>query len=317
MIRFLALAGLSTSLQERYKAKPDDRLPVVVILRRYADALKARPDVSLLDYIIESTQADFTLKSADTSFFEHYLESGRMLLFLDGLDELPGSHYKELVRDRISSLCVTYPGNTVVVTSRIVGYDKAFGFDTATFTHHRIAPLRIPDIEQFVNDWYRVRLENRAERERNVDDLLRILKDDAHSAIRQLASNPLLLTIVTLVHRIDAVLPDERIVLYQKCTETLLNTWHTWKYRDAEQRAKGRIERYNRARMEAIAYWMQTRGSTAAAETRTMRRAKSCWPSSPNTSSRTSGGRTVIPNQKTPRWNSWTSSRPAPACSSR
>lgn len=35
LLRFLALAGTSKQLQNRYKASPDNRLPILVILRRY------------------------------------------------------------------------------------------------------------------------------------------------------------------------------------------------------------------------------------------------------------------------------------------
>jgi hypothetical protein len=128
--------------------------------------------------------------------------------------------------------------------------------DEKEFVHQRLTQLQLPEIEQFVKDWYQVRIDNKRERDANVNDLIRILRDEDHIAIRELAQNPLLLTIVALVHRIDAVLPDERVVLYQKCTETLLNTWHTWKFRDVEVKNRGKIERRNRRRMEAIAYWM-------------------------------------------------------------
>lgn len=256
LLRFLALAGVSKSLQERYKAEPNDRLPILITLRRYADELKSQKNKSLIDYIQESIQGDFSLKSADFEFFEYYLESGQAILLFDGLDELPSSQFKKDVRDRIRTLITTYPGNTTVVTSRIVGYDNPFRFDEKEFVHQRLTHLQLPEIEQFIKDWYRVRIENKRERNANVNDLIRILRDKAHIAIRELAQNPLLLTIVALVHRIDAVLPDERIVLYQKCTETLLNSWHTWKYRDTEVRNRGKVERRNRRRMEAIAYWM-------------------------------------------------------------
>jgi hypothetical protein len=269
LLRFLALAGISDALQTRYEAKPDDRLPVVVTLRRYGDELKVKSDLALIDYILQSVRADFSLNSADQSFFEFYLESGRALLLFDGLDELPSPHFKSTIRDRIRSLLITYPGNTAVMTSRVVGYEEPFRFDAREFPHWRLASLRLPEIEQFVRDWYRCRIESKVERERNIADLLRIVSDNENTAIRELSRNPLLLTIVTLVHRIDAVLPDERVVLYQKCTETLLNTWHTWKYRETEQRNRGRIERRNRVRMEAIAHWMHMRsvqtGKTARA----------------------------------------------------
>src|SRR5262249_17972068 len=50
--------------------------------------------------------------------------------------------------------------------------------------------------------------------------------------------------------------PDERVILYQKCTETLLNTWHTWKFRTEDTRNRSRVEKQNLARMEFIAYTM-------------------------------------------------------------
>ena len=201
------------------------------------------------------------MDSADRDFLEFYLETGQGLLLFDGLDELPNSNYKEIVRDRINTFSQVYPGNTLIVTSRIVGYEHPFRFDTDEFSHYRLASLGITQLEQFIHDWYRARIENKADRDRNIRDLIRIMNDDNHTAIRELAENPLLLTIVTLVHRIDAVLPDERVVLYQKCTETLLNTWHTWKYRDIEVKNRGKIERRNRVRMEAIAHWMQCRSA--------------------------------------------------------
>jgi NACHT domain len=266
--RFLALVGTSGPLQTRYNAEPDQRLPILVVLRRYVDELKTRPNLALLDYIQETTRADFNLRRADNDFFEFYLESGQAILCFDGLDELPNSHYKQVVRDRIRSLLMTFPGNTALVTSRIVGYEEPFRFDTGEFGHFHLTRLRLPEIERFIHDWYRVRIEQSTERDANIEDILRIVRDPEHHAIRELAENPLLLTIVALVHRIDAVLPDERVVLYQKCTETLLNTWYTWKFRNLEVRQRGKAERRNRRRMEAIAIWMHGQSGGTAGKQR-------------------------------------------------
>src|SRR5439155_13717282 len=68
LLRFLALAGLSKPLQQRYKAPSDERLAVIVVLRRYVDELKTRQNLSLMDYIEESVQADLNLKSANLEF---------------------------------------------------------------------------------------------------------------------------------------------------------------------------------------------------------------------------------------------------------
>src|SRR5262245_45176409 len=157
-MRFLALAGISPELQVKYGARQDDRLPVLITLRKYSDELKGQPNLSLLDYILQNVQADFSLASADIAFFEYYLESGKAVLLFDGLDELPSPQFKSTVRDRIRSLLLTYPGNTAIITSRVVGYDEPFRFDAKEFPHWRIATLRLADIEQFVRDWYRVRI---------------------------------------------------------------------------------------------------------------------------------------------------------------
>ncbi|UGY04848.1 NACHT domain-containing protein [Bradyrhizobium quebecense] len=266
LVRFLALCGTSPRLQQRYATAPDARIPLVVTLRRYADELKQHPNLPLFEYLKGLLQADFSLPDIDDDFLNYYLESGQAILLFDGLDELPNSSFRVTVRDRIQTLSNTYPRNTVIVTSRIVGYDPETQFNTEDFLHFRVAKLRFPEIEQFINDWYTVRLESSIERAKNAQDLIRIIKQAGNEAIRDLARNPLLLTIVALVHRIDAVLPDERVVLYQKCTETLLNTWHQSKYRQDEERAKVRIERRNRHRIEAIACWMHRRNTGSREE---------------------------------------------------
>ncbi|MFM9925365.1 NACHT domain-containing protein [Variovorax sp. H27-G14] len=271
LLKFLALVGNSSQLQLRYTALPDSRLPILVILRKYADALRENKNISLLEYISLSANADFSLRGADQDFFEYYLESGNAILLFDGLDELPNPELKKTVRDRIDAFSTSYPLNTVLITSRIVGYDNAFSFNSEKYAHYTIAPLTLSEMDQFVSDWYRVRLENESERQIYVNDLKRIFRNPEQKAIRNLAENPLLLTIVALVHRIDAVLPDERVVLYQKCTETLLNTWHTWKYRGVESVAgRGRVERSNRRRIEALATYMQLAASTTTSSARTI-----------------------------------------------
>jgi energy-coupling factor transporter ATP-binding protein EcfA2 len=266
LLKFLALVGRSTALQQRAAASPDDRLPIYVVLRRYADELKSNHNLSLIRYIRDSARADLSFDDIDDSFFDFYLSNGKCCLLFDGLDELPNPSFKKTVTDRIRALAVAHPGNTVIVTSRIVGYEGPFRFDDNVYRHFVLSSLTTSEIQQFVEDWYRVRIESEVIRTDNVRDLMGILRNPDDAAIRELAQNPLLLTIVALVHRIDAVLPDQRVILYQKCTETLLNTWHYWKARDVEVRNRGRTERRNRQRIEAIAHWMHER-STGTART--------------------------------------------------
>ncbi|WP_207809233.1 MULTISPECIES: NACHT domain-containing protein [unclassified Pseudomonas] len=257
LMSFLALAGINKALQARCDTNEDNRLTIVVTLRRYADELKHRRNLPILDYILEVAQADFNMSGLQDSFFNYYIESGQAVLLFDGLDELPSKEFKSLIRQRIDSFAESFPVITIIVTSRLVGYEAESRFDDS-YGHYRVAKLKVSEIERFINDWYAARIDDAVEKDRNAADLVKIIKHPDSDSIRELARNPLLLTIVALVHRIDAVLPDQRVVLYQKCTETLLNTWYKAKRQD-EESAKGRIERRNRIRVEAIAYWMHRR----------------------------------------------------------
>ncbi|MBF0629206.1 MAG: NACHT domain-containing protein [Magnetococcales bacterium] len=270
LLHFLALIGQSEPLQKRFQTAKDDRLPILVVLRKYADALKGNPNLSVIDYVIQTVRADFNLVDIDQLFFEYYLYSSQAILLFDGMDELPDSTFKLMIRDRITSLTVTYPGNTIVITSRIVGYEGAIRFDDA-FTHMRLASLQLPEIEKFVQDWYEARLDHKQERQENISHLMGVIRNEENEAIRTLASNPLLLTIIVLVHRVDAILPDARVVLYQKCVETLLITWHAWKKsRGGEQAQAQNVaeDRMHRNRMEAIAYWMHQQAGKMVADQR-------------------------------------------------
>ena len=265
LLKFLALFGQSAPLQRRtfksekrrrFKFERDDRLTVFITLRRYADALKADDNLSLIEYIRRNTEADLSIAGVTTEYLEYYLESGKAILLFDGLDELSSPAFKGKIRNRIQNLTAAYPGNTAVVTSRIYGYQGPFHFNDRDFAHHRLAKLRDEEITQFVCEWYDARLERPQERKEYLESLLTILRNEQHVAIRDLARNPLLLTIMVLVHRIDAVLPDERHVLYHKCTETLLTTWHTWKFHEMDQLHRAKVDQQNMQRMQAIACWM-------------------------------------------------------------
>lgn len=265
LLKFLALAGTSVELQSRYGVAPDPRLPILLILRRYAHELTTRLNLGLREYIIETMKAALSLP-VDDAFLDYYLESGQAILLFDGMDELPDSNLRKDIRDRINTFMATYPHNTVIVSSRFVGYDGPYRFKKESFAHYQVASLRLPEMERFVKDWYTARIPNASERKKNVSDLITTLQDPNHQSIRDLAANPLLLTIIALVHRIEADLPDERVLLYRKCTETLLSTWNNYKGADIGDKKPGRAERRNLYRIEAVAHWMQTSGSRKGRE---------------------------------------------------
>jgi energy-coupling factor transporter ATP-binding protein EcfA2 len=270
VLRFLAVAGLIPELQQRYTAQADDRLTVLVTVRGYADELKSNNNLGLIDYIVATTRANYSIPDFSSDFLTHFLKTGRTILLFDGIDELPNVRFKTIVRDRVQSLATSFPGNTIIVTSRIAGYDTEARFSIGVpFDHCQMAALKISQQQRFVEDWHRERTDDPRERTRLVADLMSILTNPDHVAIRELARNPLLLTIMVLVHRIDVVLPDQRVKLYEKCIETLMFTWLDRKKSLASEvsQPKG-VERRQWRRLAAVAQWMHEQAGSGGADKR-------------------------------------------------
>jgi predicted NACHT family NTPase len=80
-----------------------------------------------------------------------------------------------------------------------------------------------PKIDQFVENWYNSRFQDPEESKRWQASLKRALT--GRDRIQVLAKNPLLLTIIALIHRYEAYLPRDRHQLYNRAVETLLTNW--------------------------------------------------------------------------------------------
>ena len=164
------------------------------------------------------------------------LAEGRALVMLDGIDELGG---KEDARFRLRAAVFDgmkrYPDCLWLLTSRIVGYgevpfegagrprheqnDAARDLDAAKIRKRYIAPFDDGRIKVFAQKWYVVRDLDSAQAGRH-DDLVAAIRKDA--ALQRLARVPNVLALMALIHRIDATLPQEKWLLYERIAEAYL-----------------------------------------------------------------------------------------------
>jgi HEAT repeat protein len=186
-------------------------------------------------------------------FFERALEAGRCLVLFDGLDEVTASDQRVEVRDAVAAFATRYSKNRFVVTSRIIGYESA-PLDRNTFAHHTIMPFNESEIATFIEKWYTARERDASQANAQAEHLIRTIQQN--DRLKKLAENPLMLTIIALVHRIEAELPNERVRLYDKCTEALLSTWEGIKGIPYDRERPHYKQR--RRLLERLAFWMHT-----------------------------------------------------------
>jgi len=197
------------------------------------------------------------------------LQAGDCVVLLDGVDEVASMPLRQRVARIIEKFTLAYPKNRSVVTSRIVGYTGGarLGADYAVTT---VRDFTRADIARFVSHWNRAveltlaRLSGaeppytQALRDAQTQSDALLSAIETNERVRELAVNPLLLTVIALVQRYRAQLPERRTELYEEAVEVLLGKWDEAKglattalLRGIEMDAKDR-----RSLLEPVALWM-------------------------------------------------------------
>lgn len=231
-------------------------IPIFIVLRNYARwrTEPGRREVSLLDYYYWHCNGDLTMK-LPPGFFEPLLQRGLCTVYFDGYDELAGTVMRDEIRKVIENFAINqYPRNRCLLSSRIAGYDRV-PLDHKLFTHITLAPFSQGGMESFIRKWYFRKAEEQGLSQRERDEKIK----DPETKLKQeqvqlLASNPLLLTMIAIIHRNEARLPEERFRLYEKITEALLQTREQTKIADTIAIGLDRL----RFRLANVAQWMHT-----------------------------------------------------------
>ncbi|MBP5975955.1 HEAT repeat domain-containing protein [Brasilonema sp. CT11] len=232
-----------------------DLLPILIRIRDLSRYSK----ISILEYIHQFTHNTLSFQELPSGFFEYWLEAGQGLILLDGLDEVADSTNRYEIVNRIESFLDQFSRNRAIITSRPAGYRRDF-FRTQNLPHYQLQPFDDAKIDEFINRWYDSRVSDVAEAQRRKDSLRKALSDN--DRIKLLAQNPLLLTIISLIHRYQAHLPKERYKLYDKAVETLLTSWDANKEFSNHLVFKYLWLEDLRRLLEKLAYWIHTQGGT-------------------------------------------------------
>ena len=228
---FLKYLTLKLTRGESAELGLGERLPILAPLSGYANALE-KGDIRLDDFIagyFHDIGANLPLKALLTDA----LERGAALVLLDGLDEVQDESLRHLVVERVVdfyTLC-RKAGNKFVITSRIIGYREVRRVATG-LAECTLVDFNDEEIKTFVDHWTQA-LEKQvqgdtrlalADAERERHELLEAV--ERNTGVRQLAANPLLLTILALMKRQGVTLPERRVELYDQYVKTLLSTWN-------------------------------------------------------------------------------------------
>jgi formylglycine-generating enzyme required for sulfatase activity len=226
----LSLAGPRDDLERRLPSWPAgeaDAVPILLTLRDFARRLPEEVEVArprhLWDFIrsrLEAQNLDF---AADP--LRQALEDGEAIVLLDGLDEIPTQGRRSFVRDAVAAFAKRYPRSRVVVTCRVLSYQDP-AWQLVAFPDVTLAPFDEEKIDRFIGAWYRELARVGTVRSEDAEGLAGRLREAVRRPdLWRLAPNPLLLTVMALVHTHKGRLPDARALLYEDTVDILLWRW--------------------------------------------------------------------------------------------
>ena len=266
-------SGKTTLLRHQAWKAADDHLagrgavlPVYLTLRYFDPKSADNVDSALLDYATGPNLEDLGFGPEEQRALREEivqaLAESRALILCDGLDEQRDAGVKERTAAAIESLVQANPDNRCMVTSRIVGYDAAplrRGFQSAT-----LDPFSDEQVRTFFRKWYRavekaedlIEAYTEARADHKADEMTEAVLSDANPGLRRLAANPLLCTIIGLIHRQGGALPEQRVELYKLCVDTFIFNWEMHKRRRGEEQ-RGLNPQETQEVLEPIAFHLQ------------------------------------------------------------
>jgi len=250
-------------------------LPVRIVLREVAASLPARVRKGTAGVLWNVLEKDLEnrLGAAGASRLLPHLQQRAMgsgaFVVLDGLDEVAETGgRREILLKAVADLAATLRDSPsrLLVTARPYAYaDPKWHLES--FEILALSPFRAEQVELFIEQWYmtaaRQALRWTEETARTKSGLLRRALEH-RPYLGDLASRPLLLTLMATLHSSWGQLPDDRADLYEETVKLLLGRWQRAREGEGgEEESLSQLlrvpERRLREALEALAFTVHER----------------------------------------------------------
>ena len=213
-------SGKSTYLKNKLLEHCGSNSKRICVFIRVADFVKQiditaeQKNENLLEKYIEAILKE--MSATDT--YTKLKDIGGVDYYIDGLDEVQDSKKKENVNRAIIDFISKANDCKFFITSRKIGLDVQ-PFNTLDFEVREIAPLSSESIEQYIENWYTfiAKINNKSYKT-HIEKLKAAIDQD--KALLTLATNPLLLSIIAILHYHGKKLPNNKAALYKTITIT-------------------------------------------------------------------------------------------------
>ncbi|MBX2865214.1 MAG: NACHT domain-containing protein [Leptolyngbyaceae cyanobacterium MAG.088] len=161
----------------------------------------------------EHIENDFLRCNVNQESLDRLLRESKIIFLFDGLDEVRKEEFN-WVSHQIKEMSQLYSKNRFIITCRLAASEYKF----ENFLEAEVCEFTEDQVQIFVNNWFASKnSHNKAEK------FIRRVSFDEE--ISELATNPLLLTLLCMVFEDSEDFPQNRAELYQEGLDVLLRKW--------------------------------------------------------------------------------------------
>src|SRR5579872_4016580 len=202
-------------------------IPILLSLREHVDAIGI--GFSLVDVFYEHLKK--WKHQPPEEWVKSQLEKGRCLILFDGLDNLPEQEQRTKVIDWIEQQIENFANNRFIVTS---SESSIHNSTLRNATIVKISPFQHEQARLLIEKWlmynkiddspgqtkYKQNKAVKLRVRKEAEKILRILNSD--TVLRTFVSNPLLLTMITIIYCDKQGLPEDRSKIYEEICQRFL-----------------------------------------------------------------------------------------------
>ncbi|MCB0853498.1 MAG: hypothetical protein KDD63_14830, partial [Bacteroidetes bacterium] len=164
---------------------------------------------SLFDFIVN--EFDICSLPDAEPFVTNLLKIGKAQILLDALDEVQVEHEDRVIQE-IKDLSDKYDKCQYIMTCRIAAFNAHF----EQFTDVEIDDFNDGQIQEFIHNWFQVEPELAKECWEKLESM---------QTVKELASTPILLTLLCILYEDSLDFPQSRAEIYMEAIDTMLKKW--------------------------------------------------------------------------------------------
>ena len=214
LVRFLVIKWAEEILGSCSAPGPT---PIYIELKSYGESAQLDPKLDFLDYLQESI---YTPRAMPRNLCVERLLSNQAYLILDGLDEVALPRVRNAIINQANKW--VEKGVRVLVTSRIAGFDESNFRESNLWNRWLLLEFSDSQRNSFLDKIGSLLWSGDAVAKLRLSDLRRKFQTFPH--IDQLSRNPLLLTLISLMHR-NGRIGESRVSIYTEASRCLLDRW--------------------------------------------------------------------------------------------